>query len=42
MRYSIEALVEMYGEGRNRPTRSQWQRLIDGDMNQPLTVVNFF
>lgn len=42
MKYSIEELVEMYGEGRNYPTRSQWQRLIDGDMNQPLTVLNFF
>ncbi|MES9854709.1 MAG: DUF1330 domain-containing protein [Candidatus Thiodiazotropha sp. L084R] len=42
MIYTIEELVAMYGEGKNYPTRSQWQRLIDGDMNQPLTVVNFF
>ena len=42
MKYSIEELVAMYGEGRNHPTRSQWQKLIDGDMSQPLTVVNFF
>ncbi len=42
MKYSTEELVAMYGEGKNYPTRSQWQRLIDGDMNQPLTVVNFF
>jgi hypothetical protein len=29
-------------EGANFPTRKQWQGLIDGDMTQPLTVVNFF
>jgi uncharacterized protein (DUF1330 family) len=42
MKYLIDELVAMYGEGRNYPTQSQWQRLIDGDMSQPLTVVNFF
>ena len=42
MKYSIEKFMAMYGEGRNYPTRSQWQRLIDGDMSQSLTVMNFF
>jgi len=42
MKYSIEEFIAMYGEGKNYPTRSQWQRLIEGDMSQPLTVVNFF
>jgi uncharacterized protein (DUF1330 family) len=42
MKYSVEALMAMYGEGENYPARRQWQRLIDGDMSQPLTVVNFF
>jgi uncharacterized protein (DUF1330 family) len=42
MKYSIDELISMYGAGKNYPTRSQWQRLIDGDMSQPLTVVNFF
>ena len=32
----------MYGEGKNYPTAAQWQKLLDGDMSQPLTVVNFF
>jgi uncharacterized protein (DUF1330 family) len=42
MKYSIESLIAMYGEGDNYPTRSQWKRLIEGDMNQSLTVVNLF
>lgn len=42
MKVSIEELISMFGEGKNYPTRNQWQRLIDGDPNQPLTVVNFF
>jgi uncharacterized protein (DUF1330 family) len=42
MKFSIEALMAMYGEGENYPAQRQWQRLIDGDMSQPLTVVNFF
>lgn len=42
MNYSIDEFVDTYGEGKNYPTRSQWQKLIRGDMNQPLTVVNFF
>lgn len=40
--YSIEEFVAMYGEGKNYPTRNQWKKLLDGDMSQPLTVVNFF
>jgi uncharacterized protein (DUF1330 family) len=42
VKYSIEELVAMYGAGMNYPTRKQWQGLINGDMSQPLTVVNFF
>ncbi|MET0123823.1 MAG: hypothetical protein ABW124_22555 [Candidatus Thiodiazotropha sp. 6PLUC9] len=42
MNYIIDELFVMYGEGSNYPSRSQWQRLIEGDMSQPLTVVNFF
>lgn len=42
MEYHVETLSAMYGEGKNYPTVNQWKTLIEGDMNQPLTVVNFF
>lgn len=42
MKYSIEELISIYGEGKNYPTRNQWQMLVDGDLDAPLTVVNFF
>ena len=42
MKYSLEDFLAMYGEGKNYPSRNQWKRLLDGDMSQPLTVVNFF
>ncbi len=42
MKYSVEELANLYGEGRIYPTRDQWQRLLEGDLDQPLTVVNFF
>lgn len=38
----VAELMATYGEGPNYPTRDQWQRLLDGNMDQPLTVVNFF
>lgn len=41
MKYSIEELIYTYGSGKNYPTRIQWQTLLDGDLNQPLTVLNF-
>jgi uncharacterized protein (DUF1330 family) len=40
--YSIEELMAMHGEGENYPTRSQWIKLLDGDMKKPLTVMNLF
>jgi uncharacterized protein (DUF1330 family) len=42
MKYSIEELISTYGEGKNYPTRNQWQKLVDGKLDAPLTVVNFF
>jgi uncharacterized protein (DUF1330 family) len=42
MKYSADELMAAYGAGYNYPSRSQWQRLLEGDMAQPLTVVNFF
>ena len=42
MAYSIEELTALYGEGKNYPSGSQWKTLLDGDLTQPLTVVNFF
>jgi len=42
MSYSIDELTARYGEGKNYPTRSQWESLLDGDLDSPLTVVNFF
>ncbi len=39
---TTEALINAYGTGRNLPTLEQWETLIKGDMNAPLTVVNFF
>lgn len=42
MKYSIEELVNFYSQGKIYPNRDQWQRLLEGDLDQPLTVVNFF
>ena len=42
MKYSIEELVSLYGEGKNYPSRDQWETLLAGDLEKPLTVVNFF
>jgi uncharacterized protein (DUF1330 family) len=42
MKYSIEELISTYGEGKNYPTRNQWQMLVDGNLDTPLTVVNLF
>jgi uncharacterized protein (DUF1330 family) len=42
MGFSIDELITMYGDGKNYPSRNQWKRLLEGDMTQPITVVNFF
>jgi len=42
MKYLIEELTALYGEGQNCPSSSQWKTLLNGDLNHPLTVVNFF
>lgn len=42
MKYSVEELTTLYGQGKIYPNRDQWQRLLEGDLDQPLTVVNFF
>jgi len=42
MLYSIETLIDAYGSGEELPTSRQWEALVNGDMNSPLTVVNFF
>lgn len=42
MTYSLDDIVAAYGEGANHPSRAQWKTLLDGDMQQALTVVNFF
>ena len=42
MKYSIEELTALYGEGYNYPSNNQWKTLFDGDLAHPLTVVNFF
>lgn len=42
MENSIDELVKVYGEGSNCPSRDQWKNLLEGDLSQPLTVVNFF
>lgn len=42
MEYTIEEIVALYGEGENYPSRNQWKTLLEGNHEQPLTVVNFF
>lgn len=42
MKYSIEKLTALYGEGNNYPSSNQWKTLLDGNLAHPLTVVNFF
>ncbi|WP_019507195.1 DUF1330 domain-containing protein [Pleurocapsa sp. PCC 7319] len=42
MQYSTENLINIYGSGQGLPTAKQWETLLSGDMNSPLTVVNFF
>ena len=42
MKYSIEEILALYGEGKNYPTYNQWKALFEGDLENPLTVVNFF
>ncbi|GLR72981.1 DUF1330 domain-containing protein [Agaribacter marinus] len=42
MKYSIDTLIKLYGTGFNLPSRAQWQSLVEGDQDAPLTVVNFF
>ncbi len=42
MQYSIDDLISSYGQGANYPTTQQWQQLLNGDVSQPLTVLNFF
>jgi uncharacterized protein (DUF1330 family) len=42
MKYSIEKFISTYGEGQKYPNRDQWEMLVDGDLDAPLTVVNFF
>lgn len=42
MQYSTENLINVYGSGRGLPTAKQWESLLDGDLNSPLTVINFF
>ncbi len=42
MKYSIETLIELYGVENNCPSYAQWQSLLDGNFDTPLTVVNFF
>ena len=42
MQYSSETFISIYGYGKGLPTVEQWDALFHGDMNSPLTVVNFF
>ncbi|WP_395373888.1 DUF1330 domain-containing protein [Marinicella sp. W31] len=42
MIYSIDKLIKLYGTGTNLPSLAQWQSLVDGKLDTPLTVVNFF
>ncbi|KST67459.1 DUF1330 domain-containing protein [Mastigocoleus testarum] len=42
MQYSVEVFINLYGSGEGLPTTTQWETLLKGDMNSPLTVVNFF
>ena len=42
MTYSIETLTTLYGIGTNYPSQEQWLSLINGQLDAPLTVVNFF
>lgn len=42
MQFSVETLINAYGTGQELPTTKQWETLLNGDMNSPLTVVNFF
>ena len=42
MQYSKETFINIYGSGKGLPTAEQWEDLLRGDMNSPLTVVNFF
>lgn len=42
MKYSVGEMVALYGEGENYPSHNQWKTLLEGNLEQPLTVVNFF
>lgn len=42
MQYSKETFIDIYGSGKGLPTAKQWEALFRGDINSPLTVVNFF
>jgi len=42
MKFSTDALINAYGTDTELPTTAQWTALVEGDMNAPLTVVNFF
>lgn len=42
MQYSTETYINIYGSGQGLPTAEQWEALFNGDMNSPLTVINFF
>ena len=42
MQHRLNALTNHYTAGDNSPTDHQFSNLINGDLNAPLTVVNFF
>ena len=42
MQHRLNALLNYYTTGNNSPTDHQFLNLINGDLNTPLTVVNFF
>lgn len=39
MQRSAETYLALYGKGPNQPDAAQWETLLKGDMNAPLTVV---
>jgi len=42
MQNRLNYLIDSYTTGNNLPTDNQLSMLISGDLNKPLTVVNFF
>lgn len=42
MHHRLISLINYYTTGNNSPTDHQFSNLINGDLNTPLTVVNFF